>query len=179
MKTKKAYKMLRVNAKGQLFPLYVLGNIETPQGVWVPAESGELQPNGKVKAKLGTGLAYRPGWHLAEVPKADWIGEKQADGSLWRRSNNVWCEVEYPAEVDYNAEAYENGWRDTKKGRTNKENRRQLDHIPVNGFYNYRTQAVADVWIIAGAIKITKVLTDAEVATICRAHGVEPQPVVK
>ena len=179
MKTEKAYKLLKINKNGQLFPLYVLANKETPVGEWIPAESGELQANGKVKAKLGDGLCYRPGWHLAEVPFADWIGERQADGTLARRKDNVWCEVEYPTDIDYNPEAFENGKRTTKKGETNVESRRFLRHIPENGYYNYRTQAAADVWIITGAIKITKVLTDDEVAEICRAKGIEPQEVAK
>lgn len=177
MTTRKAYKLLRQDKYGRLFPLYVKRNQETPIGVMIEAEEGELQENGKVKASLGDGLCFRPGWHLAEIPFADWIGKRMPDGTLARRKNNVWVEVEYPADVDYNDEAFEAGKLMTKNGETNVESRRQLKHIPWNGFYNYRTQAKADVWIIAGAMKITKVLTDDEVSEICKAHGVEPQEV--
>ena len=180
MKTAKAYKLLRVKKtkKGLgLFPLYVKRNQETPVGVMIEAEEGELKENGKVDAALGDGLAFRPGWHLAMIPVADWIGKRMPNGKLARRKNHVWCEVEYPVDVDYNPEAFEAGKRMTKKGETNVEGRRCLKHIPWNGFYYYRTQAVADVWIIAGAMKITKILTDDEVVEICRANGVEPQPV--
>lgn len=176
MKTKKAYKLLRIK-NGKLYPLYVKRTKETPVGTWVSAECGELQANGKVKASLGRGLCFRPGWHLAEVPTAPWIGATQKDGTLARRKDEVWCEVEYPADVDYNLEAFENGKLMTKHGETNVEARRFLKRIPVNGYYNYRTQAKADVWIIAGAIRITKILSNKEVEDICKANGVEPQKV--
>ena len=176
MKTKKAYKLLRIK-NGKLYPMYVERNKETPVGEWAPAECGERLPNGKVKAPLGRGLCFRPGWHLAEIPTAPWIGTTQEDGTLARRKNEVWCEVEYTADVDYNLEAFENGKLMTKHGETNVEWRRFLRHIPENGYYNYRTQAVADVWIIAGAIKVIKILSDEEVAEICKANGVEPQEV--
>ena len=104
----KAYKLFRMK-KGKLYPLYVLSNKETPIGEWVLAESGELQSNGKVKAKLGNGLAYRPGWHCSTLPTCQHIGKKMADGSLARREDNVWAEVEVSSYMDYNDLARENG----------------------------------------------------------------------
>jgi hypothetical protein len=175
MKTMKAYKLLRQKKDGRLFPLYVKRNQETPIGEWIKAEEGELQENGKVKASLGNGLCFRPGWHLALIPFADWIGEKQPDGTLARRKNNVWCEVEYPVDICYGPEARENGWRAGKWA----PQRAYLKHIPEGGYYKFRTQAVADEWIIAGAMKITRVLSDEEVAEICRENGVEPQKVAE
>ena len=61
-----AYKLFRLKS-GRLYPLYVLSNQEVPLGVWLQAQSGERLPSGKVKAKLGKGLAYRPGWHCSDV----------------------------------------------------------------------------------------------------------------
>ena len=51
-----------------------------------------------------------------------------------------------------------------------------LDYIPVGGFYRYKTNPhmLAD-WIITGAIRVNRILSDAEVADICIAHGFEPQ----
>ena len=91
MSTRKGYKMFRlINEK--LYPLYVLADKETVMNEWLDAEDGPMK-DGKVKSKLGK-LAYRPGWHIAEIPNSPWIGKKDRNGELIRRANNVWCEVE-------------------------------------------------------------------------------------
>ena len=147
-KTKRAFKLFRIDKNGNLHPLYVFANKVIPLGTWLPAECGELLPNGKVKAKLGNGLAFRPGWHMCDIPNSPWIGQKSEDGTLVRRADAVWAEVEYSADVNYQEEARENGWRAGKWA----SQRAYLKHIPVGGYYKFRTNTNGDVWIISGEI---------------------------
>ena len=162
------YKMFRVK-NGKLFPLYVLANKETPMNVWIDAEDGEMV-DGKVKSKLGK-LAYRPGWHIAEIPNSPWIGKKTESGELIRRKDCIWCEVEYRTDKNYQPEARENGWR---SGRWSSQ-RAYLKHIPWDGYYKFRTNTNGDIWIIAGNIKVNRVLSNEEVNKICRGNGIVPQ----
>lgn len=174
MKTKTAYKLFRTK-NGKLYPLYVLSNKETLMGEWLPAENGVIANDGKhVKSKLGE-LAYRPGWHLADIPYASHIGKKGPDGNLYQALDTVWCECEYSADIDYQPEANERGLNP----KTRKINAKlaQLNHIPENGFYRYKTNPnMTGNWIIAGAVKVNRVISNDEVAEICREHGVAPQP---
>ena len=71
-----AYKVFRVK-NGKLYPPMVAnpGNEDTPIGVWLDAQEGEfagLSKTGRPQVKsTGSGnLAYRPGWHLGDVPRA-------------------------------------------------------------------------------------------------------------
>ena len=174
MKTEKGYKMFRMK-DGKLFPLYVLANKETEMNKWLEAEDGKMV-NGKVRSRLGL-LAYRPGWHIAEIPNSPWIGKKTKGGELVRRKNCVWCEVEYPTDVCYKDEAFENGWKRCLRGMKWSANRAYLKHIPWGGYYRFRTNTNGDEWIIAGKVKVNKVLSDDEVRSICVASGVVPQGV--
>ena len=170
MSTAKGYKMFRVK-DGKLFPLYVLADKETVIGEWLPAEIGPMQ-DGKVKSKLGK-LAFRPGWHIAEIPNSPWIGKKDADGTLIRRKDHVWCEVEYQTDVCYSTEARENGWKNGKWA----VQRAYLKHIPVGGYYKFRTNTNGDPWVISGEMKVNRILSNDEVKEICLEHGIEPQRV--
>lgn len=84
--TGKAYKVFRVK-NGKLYPPMVAnaGGADTPVGVWLDAEEGEfagLSKTGRKQVKsTGSGsLAYRPGWHLGDIPRA-----KQFDRSFsWK-----------------------------------------------------------------------------------------------
>lgn len=167
---KRGYKMFRLK-DGKLFPLYVLADKETPMNIWLDAEEGPMI-EGKVKSKLGK-LAYRPGWHIAEIPNSPWIGKKDENGELIRRKDCVWCEVEYHTDKNYGPEARENGWR---AGRWASQ-RAYLKHIPVGGYYYFRTNANGDTWIISGEIRVKRILSNEEVNDICRKHGVVPQRV--
>ena len=87
----KAYKVFKVK-NGKLYPPMVAnpGGEDTPLGVWLDAEEGEfagLSKTGRKQVKsTGSGnLAYRPGWHLGDVPRA-----KQFDRSFgWEIVDNV------------------------------------------------------------------------------------------
>lgn len=150
----KGFKLMRIK-NGKLYPLYVLHTKEVPMNVWLPAESGPLNDRGKVKGKME--LAYRPGWHIAGTcPEAPQITEK--------RNEMVWVECEYPTEIDYNEVARRNG--------TNKDGKviavkACLKDIPYNGFYYFKTSyKQTEPWIIAGAIKITRIMSWDEVDTL-------------
>lgn len=167
------YKLFKYR-NGKLYPLYVLTDKEVELNKWLPAEAGELQENGKVKAKLGDGLAYRPGWHLNDkAPYVEHIGKKGEDGKLIQRKDTVWAEVEYSDVINYQEEADKNGIN--KEGKLIKV-KACLKHIPENGFYRYKTSPkMFGEWIIAGAIKVNRVLSDEEVDAICASCGLHSQ----
>jgi len=164
MSAAKAYKLFRRAKGGGLRPLYVLSSEEIPLGVWLPAKRGPLSGDGAhVASRLGP-LAFRPGWHLCELPLADHIGRRAPDGSgrLLQAPDTVWAEVEYGTDADYGPEAGPRG----------------LPKVPEGGFYRFRTNPKAKVgWIIAGEIRVLRALSAEEVADACRAAGLEPQPV--
>ena len=168
------YKLFKVKASrpGEIFPLYVFADTPTPISEWVTAENGPKTDKGKVKSKLGD-LCYRPGWHLSDLPSATHIGIKDETGKVkYIKPDTIWCEVEYSKEVDYQSEAEYNGRN--KQGVVVAKNA-FLTHIPENGFYRYKTnpQMMCN-WIIAGAIKVRRIMTDQEVNKILEENGVQP-----
>lgn len=169
-----AYKLFRVSVSypGKLFPLYVNSDKETKIGEWLDAECGELTKNGKVKSRLGE-LCYRPGWHLSDLPYATHIGVKNDQGIIeFMKPDTVWCECEYSDETNYQLIANKNGIN--RKGKLVEKNA-YLTKIPVNGFYRYKTNPnMYGNWIIAGSIKINRVLSDEEVKEILINHGLKP-----
>ena len=189
-KTVKAYKMFRVNKSkpGKLFPLFVNANDEVLMNTWLDAEVGELTKDGKVKSKIGN-LAYRPGWHMGDLPIATHIGDKynfekgEVDKSLKkptaRSANHVWAEVEVAADVDWQKEANSRA-KKTKDGRIIPRTAHITDRLPEDGYYRYKTNPnMTGEWLIGGSIKVTKVLTDQEVIDINNAAGVADLPRVK
>lgn len=168
---RKAYKLFKTK-NNKLYPLYILTNKEVPIGKWIEAESGELLENGKVKSKLGQ-LCYRPGWHLADIPYAAHIGTRNENGELLQKSDTVWCEVEYSDNIDYQPIANQNGMN--KEGKIIPV-KSYLKEIPKDGYYRYKTSPLMyEDWIIAGAIKVLRILTNEEIDSICKANGIEPQ----
>lgn len=168
----KAYKLFRVSKreKGKLFPLYVNASKETVLNEWLDAESGEIKANGKVKSKIGD-LAYRPGWHLSDIPLATHIGVKGEDGEIeFMNPQHVWCECEYSDKVNYQPLANLRG--KTAKGFSPKQ--AYIKEIPVDGFYRYKTNPnMTGDWIIAGSIKVNRILSDKEVREILRKHDIK------
>lgn len=168
------YKLFRVmkTQPGKLFPLYVFADEETPQGEWINAKCGELSNTGKVKSRLGE-LAFRPGWHLTDIPYAPHIGKKDKCGKIrWMKGNVVWCKCEYSDSINYQLEANNNGKNNT--GKLIKKNA-YLKHVPSNGFYRYKTNPnMYGEWVIAGSIKILEVLTDQQVNSILIENGINP-----
>lgn len=183
-KTIKGYKLFRINPKqkGKLFPLFVDANTSVPMGVWLDAKSGEMTDKGKVKSKLGP-LAYRPGWHSGDVPVATHIGKGKPP--KYRPENQVWAEVEIPADVDWQEEANKRARRlkkdskttGLKKGDIDPKTAHITDQLPTNGHYRYKTNPnMTGNWIISGAVKVNKVLSDEEVKKINSSKGVSDLP---
>lgn len=160
-----AYKQFRIDKSGNLHPLFVFHQDIVPIGKWLIAKAGERTGNGKVSSKLGP-LAYRPGWHLSEMPYAPHIGLKENGKVKYMHPDTVWAECEVYDEVDYTADAISRGIN----SRTGAFDARKacLDCMPVGGFYWYNTNMNAyGHWLIAERIRVNRVLTDAEVETIC------------
>ena len=146
-KTIKAYKLFRTKASapGELFPLFIGSNKPTPVGAWIAAEN--------IPTK---GFAQRPGWHAGILPTAPHLRTKAGKIAPGR----VWAEVEIPADKDWQAEADKSSTRDIR------------DRLPEGGHYRFATSKMqGGAWIIGGSIKINRVLSDAEVASILRAAG--------
>ena len=171
-----AYKLFRVSKKnkGKLYPLFVNANNETPIGEWVEAKCGEMTSDGKVKSKLGH-LCFRPGWHLSDIPYAPHIGRKGDSGEIeYINENYVWCECEYADGINYQLQANENG--KNKKGVVVPKNA-YLKEIPAGGYYRYKTNPnMYEDWIISGAIKVVRVLSDEEVNDILKMNKIKPMP---
>lgn len=153
------YKLFRVR-NGSLYPLYVLADKEIQIGKWLDAECGQLVDEGHVKAKGCSGrLSLREGWHSTEIPFTDWIGKKSDDGTLLQRKDTVWCECEVKGKQVECTER--NGFR----------------HVPKESWYYFKTNSKQErPWIISDKIRVNRILADDEVAEICRANGIEPQP---
>lgn len=187
---------------GKLYPPMVAnpGGADTPVGVWLDADAAPqaaASKTGRKKVKAGgkgtqggSGtLAYRPGWHLGEIPYAlqfnrgpkvdNPLGITGKNGKVIKvgkyfPANFVWAEVEYAKDVDYQDEAMSYGYN----GAGNfQHSLAGLPKIPVDGSYTYRTNAnpATDPWIITGAMKVNRVLTDSEVDELVRQAGREPQ----
>lgn len=162
--------------KTVLYPLYVLASQPLEMGAWLEAECGERLENGKVKSRLGP-LAYRPGWHINdETPYVEHIYTLH-DGRKYQKDGTVWCEVEYSDDINYQAEAEKAGTN--AKGKVTERNA-FLHYIPENGYYRYKTSPqMYGTWIIAGKMKIIKIISEKEVRELCRKKGLEPLPVWK
>ena len=170
MKTAKGYKLFRIlkSQPGKLFPLDVYATEEIHIGEWLKAKEGQKTENGKVKSKLGP-LRFRPGFHINDIaPYVSHIGKKVNGKICFMRPDTVWAEVEYCIDHDYCDEAKQNGyWNDIFY-----PVRADLDYIPMNGFYRYKTNpTMIGEWIIAGEMKVLRILSDVEVKEICDEVG--------
>ena len=153
------YKLFRTK-NGKLYPLYVEANRNMPIGEWIMAAVGEKVDDTHVKASgCGGKLSLRPGLHSTMIPFTDWIGKRQEDGTLAQKPDTVWCECE----VEGNQLEV-----------TNRYGSREL----LDGWYFFRTNSrQKEPWIISNKLKINRVLSNEEVAEICRSKGIEPQQV--
>ena len=169
------YKMFRVSKRrpGRLYPLFVLADQETRIGPWLQARCGERTGDGKVKSRLGP-LAFRPGWHLTDLPLAVHIGVREDGKIRYQRPDTVWCLCEYSDRISYQEEADRNGTND--KG-VLVPKKACLQHVPEDGYYRYKTSPLMfRNWVIAGSIRILRVLTDQEVDSILMEEGLAPMP---
>ena len=191
-KTGIAYKVFKVR-NGKLYPPMVAnsGNKNTPVGVWLEAEEGEfagLSKTGRPQVKSGSStLAYRPGWHLGDVPRAPQFDRRNKEtGEMEFPKNFVWAECTYVMDVDYQSEADEQGYMRTKMKddgsvETSRSDKYQhslagLKKLPKDGYYKYRTNPRPDTvpWVITGAIRVDKLLDDYQVNEILKSKGIAP-----
>jgi hypothetical protein len=177
----KAYKLFRVDPKhpGKLFPLFVDANTPVEKGKWYPARAGEMAGD-KVKSKLGP-LAYRPGWHAGDLPIATHIGGKSSNDLKRpdvRPPNQVWAEVHMPDDVDWQSEANRRGTN--VQGKLIPVRAHITDQIPEGGHYRYKTNPnMTGNWLIGGAMKVHRVLSDDEVRRINQEAKVADLPRTK
>lgn len=187
-----AYKLFRIK-DGKLYPPMVANknNSHTPIGTWLDATDGEyagLSKTGRaqVKSLNGGTLSYRPGWHLGELPRASQFDRKnKITGTDEFPKEFIWAECEYSMDIDYQAESDEMGYWRTKiddnenivKYRSSKyqHSLAGLNHVPTNGYYKYKTNPRPDTitWIIAGRIKVNKLLSDDDVNRILQNNNIE------
>ena len=184
-----AYKVFKVK-NGKLYPPMVAnpGGEPTPVGVWLTADEGEfagLSKTGRPQVKsIGSGtLSYRPGWHLGEIPRASQFDRTNKEtGEKEFPKDFVWAECDYTMDIDYQAESDEQGhMRIDKDGNQYRSDKYQhslagLPKLPKDGYYKYRTNPRPDTvpWIITGAVKVNRLLSDDEVNDILKDHGIEP-----
>ena len=186
-KTGVAYKVFFAK-DGQLYPPMVAnpGGEGTPTGVWLDADIGkaaapsktgraQVQAGGKGTNAAKGSLAFRPGWHLGDIPQAKQFARKNPETGVKDLfpSDFVWAECEYAMDVDYQEEAMSYGYTENGKFRHSYAG---LPKLPTDGYYRYRTNPNPDTvpWVITGAMKVNRILTDAETDAICREAGVEP-----
>lgn len=186
-KTGVGYKVFYLK-DGKLYPPMVanLGGVDTPVGVWLDAEEGTragVSKTGRPQVKQGgkgtqggSGtLAYRPGWHLGEIPYAIQFNRKDENGDRTLfPADFVWAEVEYADDVDYQEEAMSYGMNANGKFQHSLAG---LPKLPVDGSYRYRTNPnpETDPWIITGAMKVNRLLTPSEVDRMVADAGRTPQ----
>lgn len=186
-KTGIGYKVF-VLKNGELYPPMVANpdGAATPVGVWLDADAAPIAGQSKtgrnqVKAggkgtQGGSGkLAYRPGWHLGEIPYALQFNRIDENGNRELfPANFVWAEVEYANDVDYQEEAMSYGINPSGKFQHSLAG---LPRVPENGAYRYRTNPnpETDPWIITGAMRVKRLLTPSEVDIIVEKAGREPQ----
>ena len=187
-KTGIGYKVF-VLKDGKLYPPMVANpNGEaTPVGVWLDADAAPVAgvtKTGRQQVKAGgkgtqggSGkLAYRPGWHLGEIPYAlqfNRMNPETGQRELFP-ANFVWAEVEYANDVDYQEEAMSYGMNASGKFQHSLAG---LPRLPENGSYRYRTNPDpnTDPWVITGAMKVNRILKPSEVDAMVEAVGREPQ----
>ena len=194
-KTILGYKVFVVfeNKPGELYPPMVAnpGGEATPVGVWLNADAApraadsktgrmQVQAGGKGTQASKQQLAYRPGWHLGDLPMATQFARMNPDTGKKELfpANFVWAECDCAADIDYQDEAMSYGYN--KNGKF-QHSLAGLPRLPreadgTAGYYRYRTNPRPDTvpWIITGAMKVHRILDDAETDAILRDAGVEP-----
>lgn len=196
-KTLTAYKVFVAfeNKPGQLFPPMVANpnGESTPVGVWLDADEGvtakdkngneivntlgrkQVKAGGKGTQGGSGALAYRPGWHLGELPMAKQFSRVNPETGVKELfpANFIWAECEIAADRNYQEEAMSYGYN--KNGKF-QHSLAGLPKLPTDGYYMYRTNPDPTTlpWYITGAMKVTKILSDSETDQILRDHGIEP-----
>ena len=153
------YKLFEQDTRtGRLYPLFIGSREETPVGTWLIAQNLPTK-----------GYANRPGWHIgSSLPDAPWLKGYSPDNSRGvfnskrgKRFRRVWAEVSYPMDVNYQEELDRRGIKDIK------------DHTPEDGYYTFRE--ANGTWIIAGALRVDRILSEEERQQIFNEAGYNEQ----
>jgi len=140
-------------------------------------EAGFL-PKGS-KAKTIKAVAARPGWHAGDTPMAKHIGpEVVIDGKTYkiRGEDQVWAEVEMPADTDWQAIADSRAVM-KKDGKPNVKTAHITDELPEGGYYRYKTNPnMEGQWLISGDMKVNRILDRDEVKRINAEAGFKDLP---
>lgn len=183
--TGKAYKLFQIR-DGKLYPVMVANpdGADTPIGEWVTANVPEIvaytlkehrpkiYSGGKYTRACKGFLSFRPGWHLDAIPYAKlFLKRGKVDGKYVWDTDLVWTECEYTNEIDYTEESNTYGY-DFKN--TFRHPLAGLLKIPKNGYYIYRSNPNdKGYWIITGAIKVNRILSNDEVNEILKENDID------
>ena len=79
----------------------------------------QVQAGGKGTNAAKGSLAFRPGWHLGDIPLAKQFARKNPDTGVKDLfpADFVWAECEYAMDVDYQEEAMSYGYTENGKFR--------------------------------------------------------------
>ncbi len=131
------------------------------------------------KAKTVKAVALRPGFHAGDSPAAPHIG-LEYKGQKYRSDDQVWAEVEMPADTDWqsvadsNASTVKSGER---KGLLNVKEAQITDQLPSGGYYRYKTNPnMQGNWLISGEMKVNRVLEPDEVKKLNDEAGTPDLP---
>ncbi len=131
------------------------------------------------KAKTIKAVAARPGWHAGDNPTAAHIGpEVKIDGKSYkiRGGDQVWAEVEMPADVDWQEIANSRALL-KKDGTPNVKTAHITDELPFGGYYRYKTNPnMQGNWLISGEMKVNRIIDRDEVKKLNTEAGVEDLP---
>ena len=133
------------------------------------------------KAKYITALAYRPGWHAADLPYFPQGGKQDVESNYGNvhRYNQVVYDCELAADIDYTPLA-RNQKKAFKADGTLNVRDADLQWMPQKGFYQYTTnQFLPDSekghWYIGGAMRINRALSQEECDKILLENGKQVQ----
>lgn len=142
-------------------------------------EAGML-PKGS-KAKTVKAVAMRPGWHAGDSPSAPHIGNEYK-GQKYRSEDQVWAEVEMPADIDWQDAANKNASlvkSGDRKGLINVKEAEITDKLPSGGYYRYKTNPnMQGNWLISGEMKVNRILEPDEVKRLNKEAGTEDLPTI-
>lgn len=175
----KLYKLMRVSRAGLLHYPFAPDSSPVPVGEWQEAKDLSTEGNDgrRMSLRFRGGsrgrMKARPGFHLCTAPYAPHIGVGGTPSHHeLMGSDEVWCEVEIDESRDYTSEAWK---RSIEKHRKLVARDADLDYVPRHGYYWYNTNPHSTLpWVIAGEMKILRVVPDDEVRSIVESIGEKP-----
>jgi hypothetical protein len=176
---RKSYKLFVVK-NGKLYPPMVNPTGEaTAAGVWLDAENGKgagVTKTGRRQVVAGGGgtLAFRPGWHLGELPRARQFDRLNPETEKKSFSPKILYGPRWNTRRTGTYQGEAMGYGRTASGKFNHA-LAGMPNIPADGSYRYRTNPRPDTveWIISGSLKINRILGDKEVSEILQKAGLE------